>query len=202
MAWVRLLDPDDATGANAEALADASALYGKTLEGWKAIALIDDAFPAYFAYLRAVVGPGALDVRVKDLTAIRVGWLNGCRYSVSHRVASARRNGVPEEQILGVRSPAADVFDEPLLAALAFTDELTLAPPTVPQGAVRQAVSAATLSRVEAVYDDLQRNELALSVSLWNALSRFHRVMDLEMDMPEPPSELDPLRAGSSEGAA
>jgi hypothetical protein len=29
--------------------------------------------------------------------------------------------------------------------------------------------------------------ELVLSISLWNALCRFHRTMGLELDMPEPP---------------
>jgi hypothetical protein len=31
-----------------------------------------------------------------------------------------------------------------------------------------------------------------MSVSLWNALARFHRVMDFELDMPAPPPALDP----------
>lgn len=195
MAWIALPEPQDVTGANADGLAAAAEVYGGTvLEAWKAIALVDDAFPAYFAYLRAVVGPGRVEVGLKDLTALRVGWLNGCRYSVSHRVAAARRNGVPEERILAVANPTAEVFDEPWLAAFAFTDELTLAPPTVWPGEVATAVSPETLGRVAAQFDEPQRAELALSVSLWNALSRFHRVLDLDLDMPEPPPVLDPLQ--------
>jgi AhpD family alkylhydroperoxidase len=194
MAWVELADPDEATGETATSLAAGAAAYGTVLEAWKAIALVDGAFPPYLAYLRAVVGEGALDVRIKDLTAIRVGLLNGCRYSVSHRVASARRNGVDEREILAVAAPTSEVFDEPTLAALAFTDELTLAPPSVSVAEAPQAVTARTLDRVTAVYDDRQRAELALCVSLWNALTRFHRVLALDLDMPEPPAELDPAR--------
>jgi AhpD family alkylhydroperoxidase len=192
MSWARLLDPAEASAELAQALAAAEAGYGKMLEAWKAVALVDGAFPAYGPYFRAVNGPGRVPLRIKDLTAIRVALLNGCRYSVSHRVASARKNGVSDQEIIGVADPASAGYDEPLAAAIAFAEELTCAPPTTPRSASIQAVSDATLERMVAQYDDVQRTELALLVSLWNALSRFHRVMDLELDMPAPPPELEP----------
>lgn len=192
MAWVELFDPATATGETADALASGEATYGQVLEAWKGVALVDDAFPAYMAYMKAVVGPGAVPARIKDLAAIRVSLLNGCRYSVSHRVASARRNDVSEADILGVADPATAGYDEPTAAALAFAEELTLGPPARSVGELPQAVTPATLERVKAVFDDARCAELALSVSLWNALSRFHRVMDLDLDMPAPPPELDP----------
>ncbi len=33
--------------------------------------------------------------------------------------------------------------------------------------------------------------ELTMSISLWNALSRFHRVMDFDLDMPVPPEAVE-----------
>lgn len=191
MAWARLFDPSEATGELAAALEKGEAAYGQVLEAWKAIALVDGAFPAYLAYLPTVVGPGHVPVRIKDLTAARIGLLNGCRYSVSHRVAAARRNGVSERDILGVADPAAADYDEPLAAAMAFAEELTLLPPTTSPDEAPQGVSTATLERVAAVFDDAARTELALACSLWNALARFHRVMALDLDMPAPPAELD-----------
>jgi AhpD family alkylhydroperoxidase len=192
MTWIELVDPAQAEGELADAFAAGEAVYGKVLEAWKAVAHVDGAFPAYLPYLRRAVGPGQVDPRIKDLAAIRVGMLNGCRYSVSHRVASARKAGVPEEDILGVADPERAGFDERLSAALAFAEELTLAPPAVPPTDAPQAVSDATLARIKAAFDDAEIAELALSVSLWNALSRFHRVLALELDMPEPPAALDP----------
>jgi AhpD family alkylhydroperoxidase len=194
MAWIELVDPDDADGELAEAFAAGEALYGQILQAWRAVAHVEGAFPAYLPYLRAAVGPGRVDARLKDLTAIRVGMLNGCRYSVSHRVASARKAGVAEEEILGVADPGRAGFDERTAAALAFAEELTLAPPNVSIEEAPQAVGAATLARMEAAFDHGERAELALSVSLWNALSRFHRVLGLELDMPAPPAALDPGR--------
>jgi alkylhydroperoxidase family enzyme len=192
VAWIELPAPEQARGATAEALAAGEARYGRVLEAWRAVSLVEGAFPAYLPYLSAVVGPGHVDVVVKDLAALRVAVLLDCRYTVSHRVASARRNGVDEADILGVADPAGHGYDEPVAAALALADELTLAPATVPYRDEPQAIGPETRARLEAVFDGPQLAELALSISLWNALTRFHRVMAFDLDMPEPPPELDP----------
>lgn len=196
MAWVRLLADDEVTDEVRAVFDVGREHYDQVLHAWRAIAHCPDAFVAYLPYLRAVVGPGHVDQRIKDLTAIRVGLLNGCRYSVSHRVASARRIGVDEADILGVADPGAHAYDDETAAALAFADELTTRPITTSRADEAQAVSAPVLVRVEALFDDAQRAELALAVSLWNALARFHRVMDLDLDMPEPPEQLDAALRG------
>ena len=192
MAWIRLLDPEDVSGDARAALDAAASQYGQVLEAWRALAHSPDVLAAYFPYLRAVVGQGHVDRRIKDLTAIRVGYLNGCRYSVSHRVASARKLGVSEAEILGVAEPASHPYDEPTAAALAFAEEVTVGVPAVSRSDRRQGVDPDVLARVEDVFTDAQRMELTLSISLWNALSRFHRTLDLDLDMPPPPPGLDP----------
>jgi AhpD family alkylhydroperoxidase len=193
MAWVRLLDPVEATGELAAALAQGEQAYGQILEAWRAVALVEGVFPVYGPYFRAVTGPGRVPLRIKDLVAIRIGLLNGCRYSVSHRVASARRNGVGEQAILGTADPDGAGYEEPLAAAMAFAEELTVGLPASSVASVPQGVSEQTLARVAASFDDAQRAELALTCSLWNALTRFHRVMGLELDMPAPPAVIDPV---------
>lgn len=194
MTWIELVDPETAEGELAEAFAAGEAIYGKVLEAWKAVAHVDGAFQHYLPYLRAAVGPGRVDARIKDLTAIRVALLNGCRYSVSHRVSAARKAGVEDSEIVGVADPDAAGYEERLLAAMAFAEELTLAPATTPPSQAPQAVGRATLERMKASFIDPEIAEIALSVSLWNALSRFHRVLALPMDMDDPPAELDPTR--------
>lgn len=192
MTWIELVDPATAEGELADAFAAGAAIYGQVLEAWKAVAHVDGAFEAYLPYLKRAVGPGRVDARIKDLTAIRVGYLNGCRYSVSHRVAAARKAGVPDDDILAVADPATASFDARLAAAMTFAEELTLLPPRVPPTQAPQAVPPATLAAMEAVFDDAEIAEVALSVSLWNAMARFHRVLALELDMPAPPPSLDP----------
>lgn len=192
MAWIALPDPADAGGELAEALAAGAAVYGQVLEAWKAVSLVDGAFPAYLPYLRAVVGPGSVDVRIKDLAALRVAVLLRCRYTISHRVASARRNGIDEAEILAMADPAAADLDEPLAAAVALADSMTDDLPDASYVAAPQGVDDAILARCRAAFDDPQLAELTLSISLWNALARFHRVLALDLDMPAPPPGLEP----------
>lgn len=192
MAWIELPDPAHASGSLADAFAAGEARYGQVLQTWRAVGMVDGAFEAYLPYLSAVVGPGHVPVRIKDLSALRVAILNRCRYTVSHRVASARRNQLAEAEILAMADPAAADLDEPLLAALALTDAITIGPPATPYDDAPQGVDPAILARCKAVFDGPQLAELTLSISLWNALSRFHRVLALELDMPAPPPELEP----------
>ena len=87
--------------------------------------------------------------------------------------------------------PAEHDYSPAEQAALAFAEELTTQVDDISYAENPQGVGAETLQRVKEHYSDAEIAELALSVSLWNALTRFHRVMDLELDMPAPPPELD-----------
>src|SRR5690606_1006807 len=137
----------DAEGDLAAAFAAGEARYGQVLQTWRAVGMVEGAFEAYLPYLSAVVGPGRVPLRIKDLSALRVAVLNGCRYTVSHRVASARRSGIGEVEILAMADPAYAALDESLAAALALTDAMTLSPPQVDYAASRQAVDEETLQR-------------------------------------------------------
>lgn len=195
MALVRLVEREELP-PEAQALFDAGEQqYGQVLHAWRAVAHSPAALGAHVAYLRAVVGPGALDARTKDLVAIRVALLNHCRYSLSHRVAAARRQGVDDATLAALADPGAGParFSERDLAALAFAGELTTDVAEVTRDASAQGVSAATIARVQALFDDAELAELALTTSLWNALTRLHRVLDLELDLPAPPPDLDAL---------
>jgi alkylhydroperoxidase family enzyme len=55
-----------------------------------------------------------------------------------------------------------------------------------------QAVSSETLTALKNEFSDVEILELSMSVSVWNALSRFHRVMGFDLDMPEAPEGVNP----------
>lgn len=192
MAWVELLGIDDVDGP-ARAMAESGAAqYGQVLNTWAAILNRPEIFAAYLPYLRAVAGPGALDPKLKDSSAFLVGVLNHCRYTVSHRAASAQRNGVDSDDLRRIAEHDWSSFDALTRTVLEFTEQLTLRPaitryddaPTVVDQDIRDALSASLT--------DAQIVELTMSVSVWNALARFHRVMGFELDMPEPPAGTDP----------
>ncbi len=191
MELVELIDLENSPDEMGEALKAGRDAYGQMLNTWRAIAHSPVVLEAYLPYVRAVFGPGSLDQRTKDLVAVRVCYLNECRYSLSHRVASARRQGISDTDLAGLANPESHPFSEAEKAALAFADELTLGPTSVTYEDRPQVVSASTLAAIKQLYSDAAINDLAISVGLWNMLTRYHRVMGLELDMPPPPAFLD-----------
>lgn len=193
MSLVPPVSRSEAPAAVAALFDNGAQQYGRVLEAWAALAHNPDTFVAYMPFLGAVARSEILDVRVRELTAVRVGVLNHCRYTVSHRVRSARANGVPDSELVAVARGEFDGFAPAEGTALRFTDQLTLRPPEVSYRDAPQAVDAALLDEVRAHFDAPQLVALAMNVSVWNYLARFHRVMDFDLDMPAPPEEMEAL---------
>jgi alkylhydroperoxidase family enzyme len=193
MPLVRMVDRDEVPPETQATFDAGEQKYGKVLDAWRVIAHNPGIFKAYFPFLQAVFAPGALDQRTKQLSAVRVTILNHSRYALSHRLDAAKKDGLPEGDLiaLGDLEGNRDRFSEAELAALDFTDELTTRADDVSFREEPLGVSKQTISRVQEHFGDAEIVELAMSVSMWNFLSRFLRVMDFELDMEPPPPELE-----------
>lgn len=197
MALVNLLTIDDIDGPAHEVAESGVAQYGQLLNTWGALLNRPEIFAAYLPFLRAVAGPGTLDPKIKDMSATLVGWLNNCRYTVSHRAASSARNGVADSDLQKVMDHDWSGFDAATQTALEFTEVLTLSPTTVTYPEAPLLVEGELRDRLKTQFTDEQIVELAMSVSVWNGLARFHRVMDFDLDMPVPPEGIDPAQPNS-----
>jgi uncharacterized peroxidase-related enzyme len=184
---VALVSKEEATPEVRELFEAGEAVYGRVLNTWHALAQRPEIFIAYMPYLRSIVGPGALDQRLKELVEVRTAVLNRCRYSASHRVRSARAAGVSEEDVVAVARGELSRFSEREQLALELTEELTLRPTQVSYADAPQLVQSATLERLRASFTDPEIVELVATIAIWNALARFHRVMGFELDMDAPP---------------
>jgi AhpD family alkylhydroperoxidase len=81
----------------------------------------DAALTGYLA-LRSALEHGKLDLRLRELIAILVSEANGCSYSLSANVASARRIGIDEDAITDARHGRA--MEARTDAVLRFVDAL------------------------------------------------------------------------------
>jgi AhpD family alkylhydroperoxidase len=173
---VPLLTEDDFAEVDRPALEAGAAAYGQVLNTWAAIGHSPGLFSTYLPFLKQLNGPGALEVRVKELTAVRVAVLNQCSYTSSHRCSSALAKGISAEELAAVAAGDFERFTERERVALVLAEEMT--------------VSLATTSSEEArlVFEPAELVELVMCISVWNALSRFHRVMGFELDMPAAPA--------------
>ena len=188
---VRLLEASEADPVAAPTLEAGMARYGKALNTWRALLHRPEIFETYLPYLSAVVGPGTVPGRTKDLAAIAVAIANGCRYSASHRVRSGLANGISDAELEALAEDRLDDFSADERLAIRFARELTLAPPAIRHLDNPRAVDPDLLDALVETFDEPQVVELTASIALWNALTRFHRVMGLPLDMPPPPPAID-----------
>jgi alkylhydroperoxidase family enzyme len=192
MSYVRLVDIKELQGVPRHVAESGREQYGQVLNTWQALMNKPELFAAYLPFLRQVAGPGVLDGLLKDAVAMYVGVLNHCRYTVSHRSTSAKKNGGSDEFLRKVTAGEWDEFEERTRVALTAARDLTVLPPQVPYGQLHQGMLPETVEAVTRVFDDVERVELLFGIAVWNALARFHRVMDLELDMPPGPVGIDP----------
>jgi AhpD family alkylhydroperoxidase len=193
MALVPMPDKESMDPADLPAIETGLAAFGHMLHTWQAVANVPGLFSKYFPFLRTLTGPGPLDQRIKEITAVEVAILNHCRYTVSHRCFSAQGKGVTEEELVKIAQGDLASFSEKERIALEFTRAVTLDVPAVTAAENATGIDEALRERVRAAFEPEQLAELLMSVSLWNALARFHRVLDLEPDLPDAPAEVDAL---------
>lgn len=188
MSLVPLVDSSGFAEQDQAALAAGEKAYGKVLNTWAAIGNSPGLFATYLPFLRQVNGPGQLDTRIKELAAVRVAVLNHCRYTASHRCASASANGVTTEELAAVAYGEYGKFTDRERLALQLADEMTLSIPSTGYAAKAAGISESLRQALEELFEPRELVELTMSISMWNALSRFHRVMGFDLDMPEPPA--------------
>jgi alkylhydroperoxidase family enzyme len=192
MAYIRLAEIYELEGAAREVAESGQAQYGKVLETWKAIMNKPDMFATYLPFLRTVAGPGVMDAQLKDACALYVGFLNHCNYTVSHRATSAAAKGLTDEQMRDIVNADWDEMPGKWRAALELTRELTLNPQNETYADLPQAATLGTLAEAKKHFNDVELLELCMTIAMWNALSRFHRVMDFDLDMPDAPEGVKP----------
>jgi AhpD family alkylhydroperoxidase len=191
MPLVPLLDGTEFSEADQATLAAGEKAYGKVLNTWAAIGHSPGLFAAYLPFLRQVNGPGELETRIKELTAIRVAVLTHCRYTSSHRATAALANGATEHDLVSIAQGDYDGFTERERVALRLTDEMTTGLPSISRQQSATGISTELREAASNAFSPRELVELTMSISVWNALSRFHRVMDFDLDMPEPPPAVE-----------
>lgn len=186
MPLVSIRSAEEASPTDRPVLDAGIAAYGQVLHTWGALLHSPGLFASYLPFLRQLNGAGELDQRTRDLTALRVAVLNHCVYTASHRTTAARANGATDEDLDAIAAGRFDRFDDRLRSALDLTDAMTLDPPRTRVAQAAEGVPADVRARASALFGEQELVELTMGIAIWNALSRFHRVMGFELDMPAP----------------
>jgi AhpD family alkylhydroperoxidase len=191
MSLVPLLAGSEFDEVDRGVLAAGEKAYGKVLNTWAAIGNSPGLFAVYLPFLRQVNGAGLLETRIKELSALRVAVLNHCRYTTSHRYTAASANGATETDLAAVARGDYSGFTDRERIALQLAEEMTTELPVRTREQSPTGISAQLRDAARELFDPRELVELTMSISVWNALSRFHRVMEFDLDMPEPPPAVE-----------
>jgi uncharacterized peroxidase-related enzyme len=120
----------------------------------------------------AVVGPGSLDRRLKELAYLATSFANRCAYCTAAHGASARKAGLTDDQINAIEAGTDTGFTAPEQALLRYARELTRT----------ATVAPATRAAVTGFFTEEQVVELTLVVAVANFTNRFNNGLEI---MPE-----------------
>lgn len=184
MTRVPMLSSDDARGA-----ADGAGLpsYLADLNIFRTLLRNPRVAKAFNDWLGPLLVNGELDVRLRELVIMRLGWATGSVYEWTQHWRIATALGVPAEDLLAVRDwRSSDRLGPVERAALAATDEVV----------ERGVVSTGTWAELErALPKDEDCLELVAVIAGWRMVSSVLRSLDVALEdgvQPWPPDGVAP----------
>jgi alkylhydroperoxidase family enzyme len=128
---------------------------------------------AFNGWLSPLLFEGKLDVRLRELVIMRLGWTTGSVYEWTQHWRIATQLGVPDDDLLAVRDWRRSDLDAPARAVLAATDDV------LTSGAIRPT----TWAECEAVLPTApDRLELVAVISGWRMVSSVLRSLDVPLE--------------------
>ncbi len=123
---------------------------------------------AFVPFYGAVVGPGSVDRRVKELVYMTCSFANECAFCTAAHVASSKKAGIGDEEVRAIQTGQDHGFSGAERAAIRYARELT-------------QTAAADESR-EALFEhftDEQVAEITLVAALANFTNRFNNGLNI-----------------------
>jgi len=149
---------------------------GRVLNMFKVMAHKPNMLGPFLEFYKQVWAPGALEPKIKELAYLRTSIMNGCLYRSRAHTASAKRQGVTDEQVQALKEPGGstrDVFTEKERLALQFAEQLTAWP---------AAIQPADLETLGKSFSVEQIEELVLAIATANLTNRFNEGMKTPVD--------------------
>jgi uncharacterized peroxidase-related enzyme len=117
----------------------------------------------------AIMGPGTVERRVKELIYLTVSYANECAYCTAAHSASGRKAGLTEEEMRALQTEQDHGFGAPERAAIRYARELT-----------RTADAEDTRDALYEHFNDEQIVEITLVAALANFTNRFNNGLGLQ----------------------
>jgi len=127
---------------------------------------------AFVPLYGAVMGPGSVHHRIKELVYLTCSYANECAYCTAAHTATGKKAGLSEEELRALQTEQDHAFTEPERAAISYARELT-----------RTADAEETRSGLFAHFSNEQIVEITLIAAMANFTNRFNNGLQIQ---PEP----------------
>jgi len=130
---------------------------------FRALANRPDVLKNFVPFYGAVMGPGSVERRIKELVYLTCSYTNRCAFCTAAHTAAGAKAGITEQEMQSLQAGVEVEFSEPELAAIRYARELT-----------RTAAAATTREALSAHFNDEQIVEITLVAATANWTNRFN----------------------------
>ncbi len=120
MATVSFVEP-----AQNEFLAQLESKSGKPNHFFRMMANRPEVLKNFIPLYGAILGPGSVERRLKELVYLAVSFTNKCAYCSAAHIKGAAKAGISNEELAALKAGQDSGFSAPEQAAIAYARELT-----------------------------------------------------------------------------
>ena len=117
---IKLIDP-----AQNETLAGLEAKAKQPNRFFRAMAHRPEVLKNFPPLYGAIMGPGSVERRVKELVYLTCSYANECAFCTASHLAAGRKAGISQEELQALQTEQDHGFSEPVKAAIRYARELT-----------------------------------------------------------------------------
>ena len=131
-----------------------------------------EAMNDFWRFYGTLMGPGAVDRRLKEMLYLAVSSINECSYCSEHHLQTARKAGLTDLEIHEIQTEQNQHFSPQEQAALHYARELTRS----------AAVDSELRHRVEESFSPDQIVEMTMVIGLANFTNRFNNGLGVPLE--------------------
>jgi uncharacterized peroxidase-related enzyme len=161
---IRMADP-----AQNEFLASLEAKSKRANHFFRTMANRPEVLKAFVPLYGAIMGPGSVDRRLKELTYLACSYANECAYCTAAHVASGKKAGITDAVMTAIQTEQDHGFTEQERAVIQYGRELT-----------RTADADETRDALLQHFNDEQIVEITLVAAMANFTNRFNNGLQLK----------------------
>jgi len=160
---IKMVDP-----AQNEFLASLEAKSKQPSPFFRAMANRPEVLKNFVPFYGAIMGPGSVERRIKELVYLTCSYANECAFCTSSHVAAGKKAGITDDEMRALQTEQDHSFSEPERAAIQYARELT-------QTAADDDSRDALLEH----FSDEQVVEITLVAAMANFTNRFNNGLNI-----------------------